>query len=280
MKPFDHYKEVTNQAIEEVFGTEIPPEESMWKNINVLMDPQEVKYRKFTALLQITKKIVPDLIQEKYRESLYDPSQLPFNFEEFSYEGRVGMGGENYVFLFESKEKNVSSFVFKVDYRDSSDADDLLKIARERKSEYEWMRQQFSEMPNLIPEEHFLITEDPKKERCGVVASVQKFVGHDIKDFFSTPLEDIQKICEENEELKKDIKKFTSINLKIYEEGNIIDLLGKKNIVFTKDKEEKEKLIFIDPHITLSGDPNKTDPHIFKLAKGRLAYLIHVAEEI
>ncbi len=280
MKSFDHYREMANQGVEEVFGTEIPPEESLWKNIGILVDPQEHKFQKFTAFLRIAKGIIPDSVQEKYRESLYDTSKLPFNFDEFSYEGLIGMGGENYVFLFESREKDIPSFVFKADYRDSCDADDLLRVAKERKGEYEWMKEQFSEMPDLIPEEHFLVTENPKKDRCGIVASVQKFMGRDIKDFLSTPLEDIREMCGRNKELKSDIKKFASVNMKMYEEGNIIDLLGKKNVVFAKNEEEKEKLVFLDPHVTLSGDSDKTDPHIFEIAKERLARLIHIAEEI
>lgn len=280
MKSFDHYKEMAGRGVEEVFGTEIPPEESMWKNIGVIADPQEHKFQKFTAFLRIAKGIVPDFIQEKYRESLYDTSKLPFNFEGFSYEGRIGMGGENYVFLFESKEKDIPSFVFKVDYRDSSDTEDLLKTAKKRKNEYEWMKEQFSEMPDLIPEEHFLITENPKKDRRGIVASVQKFMGHDIRDFLSTPLEDIRQMCEKNRELKMDIKKFASINAKMYEEGNIIDLLGRKNVVCVKDEGGREKLIFLDPHVTFSGDSNKTDPHIFEFAKERLVRLLRIAEEV
>lgn len=280
MKSFGHYKEIASQGVEEVFGTETPSEESMWNNIGVIADPQEHKFQKFTAFLRIAKEIVPDFIQEKYRESLYDTSKLPFNLEEFSYEGRIGMGGENYVFLFESKEKDTPSFVFKTDYRDSCDADDLLEVAKKRKKEYEWMKERFSEMPDLIPEEHFLITENPKKDRCGIVASIQKFMGHNLRDLLSTPLEDIREMCKENKELRRDIKKFTSVNMKMYEEGNIIDFLGKKNVVLAKNEEEKEKLIFLDPHVTWSGDSDKTDPHIFELAKERLTRLIHIAEEI
>jgi len=280
MKSFDHYKEMAGRGVEEVFGTEIPPEESIWKNIGIIADSQEHKFQKFTAFLRIAKGIVPDSVQEKYRESLYDTSKLPFNLEEFSYEGRIGMGGENYVFLFESREKDVPSFVFKADYKDSCNADDLLEVARGRKKEYEWMKEQFSEMPDLIPEEHFLITENPKKDRCGIVASVQKFMGHNLKDLLSTPLEEVQEMCRENKELRRDIKKFASINMKMYEEGNIIDLLGKKNVVCAKNEEEKERLILLDPHVTFSGDVDKTDPHTFEFVKERLVRLVHIAEEI
>ncbi len=280
MRSFEFYKKRVEQATEEVFGTERKSERSFSDNLSIIRDGKESKYRKFVAFLDVARDIVPESLQKYYRDSLYDTSELPFNFENFPFEGRLGGGAECNVYLFSSKKEDVPSFVFKVDYIDSGDPETLVEVAKERKVEYEKIKELFGELPELIPEEHFIISEGVhKNEKAGVVASVQKFLGYNLGDIFRMPLEDIKSSCAEDPKLCADIKKFVEISKHLFEEkGEILDILG-VNLVIA-EQEEGKKLHFIDPHHIYSANSEETDSKVFSLVEERFLYLQKIADEI
>jgi len=59
MKSFDRYKEIVNRGVEEVFGTEIPPGESIWKNIEQIRIFLNLQKNALHALC---------ILQKKYRQ--------------------------------------------------------------------------------------------------------------------------------------------------------------------------------------------------------------------
>ncbi len=281
MASFEYYKDRAFQAVEEVFGDEQQEGESFLKNVGVMFDSKESKYRRLGSFLRIAKGFVPDAIQEKYRESLYDISKLPFDVEAFSFERRVGGGAEGSVYLLESKREESPSYVFKVYRSKEKETEDLLKLAATKKGEYERMRERYRDIPELIPEERFIIMESPKKGEGGVVASVQQFVGYELHDLFREPIEEIKKMCSENQDLRQNIKAFAQITQEtLKKEKEVPDLMGFKNVSLAKEESGKFHLVFLDPHCSCSSDPEETDIDAFKRNSQRLDNLLNIAEAV
>lgn len=155
----------------------------------------------------------------------------------------------------------------------------LIELAKNRKNEYEEMCKKFMDLPDLIPKEHFVVMNNPRKPGGGVVVSIQKFIGHNIKDIFNTPTEEIQNICRENPTFQKELKKFIKINTQMYQEkGEIIDFLGPNNISLIQTPEGEPHIIFIDPHHILSNDSKNTEEkEAFEDDKKRLEVLENLA---
>ncbi len=285
MNPFEHYKERIAEGLEEVWGkerSETVSENGLSEELENILGPDRSKFERFVAFLKVADKFLPERVKKSYREGLYNESNLPFNFEKLGFDGWIGKGGESTVYLLESKNKEMLSYVLKIHVsRKTGGAEELLSEAKRYKEEYETIKSWYAEMPDLIPEENFLICPKPLNGKPAV-ASVQKFVGRKLKDIFDDISKDnLEGICSENPGLAESIKKFVAIsdNLK-KEKGEIVDLLGKKNLSIAEDEDGKEKLVFIDPHISFSKDRNKTEEKLYKRAESRLDYLDGVADDL
>lgn len=283
MKSLEFYKNKTEEVIEGAYlSKEQTEENSFGKNIKNIFSPESSKYLRLTAFLHLIENAIPASLLDKYKKSFYDVSRLPFDLNEYSFEGRIGHGSESIVYLLKAKEKGDLSYVLKmlrpIKYKDTN-TNTLIELAKKRKQECEDMKKLFSAMPDLIPEENFVIMENPKRGEGGVVVSVQKFGGYDMKDLFDVPIEEIQKIYKENSDFQKEMKTFAKINMQMYQEkGEMIDLTGPNNVSLIRTEEGNTHLVFIDPHLTCSNDPkNSEEKESFKKREKRLMRLENIA---
>lgn len=212
------------------------------------------KYEKFVSLLRILKDVLPksltDIEREKLKDFLYSLKELPFNPEKFNLES-LDNGGQSKVFLLEAKENDKQSFVLKIIMpdKDGKDPMDQIKLF---KAEYEYLKELYKDVPDLIPEEYFLLLRDPQQKNRTAPALIQPFMGKDIKDFFDFTTTDLKDRYFENPKLREQIESFSGITIEHERKtGEVIDMLGPKNVCLTKNN-GAEKLTLLDPHFIYS----------------------------
>lgn len=200
-------------------------------------------------------KLLKSFVPEKFRPSqntlnefFYDSSQLPFDTENYDFsETSIARGAQAKLYLLESKDVTKKSIALKVykPLREKVDVEEHAKILR---GEVEKAKTIYSSMPELVPDEHYLIMEDPFMKGSKAVALIEEFYGKDIQDFFAYDTEKLKKEVSQDPELKKFILQFIEITLKHLDEtGELVDIIGDKNLVLAKtDKGRSMRLL--DPH--------------------------------
>jgi len=263
MKSLEHYTDVLETTLEKVATLDDQTKKTLKEKVEIVFNRDISNYLRLETLLYLLKDLISEKLIDQYLNSLYDISELPFCPDKLKFINRaIGIGTESIVYLLKSKEVKTPSYVLKIirstKYK-TNDTKDLIELAKKRKTESEEIYKLFSEMPSLILGENLTIIQNPKKKE-GVVASVQKFVGYDLKDIFTTPIEEIRQMCVENPNLKTEINKFYEINERIYRENEkIIDLNGPNNTSIVQGRDNKPHLVFIDPHLTVSSNVRDAD---------------------
>lgn len=124
----------------------------------------------------------------------------------------------------------------------------------------------------MIPSEGNIVSRAGDDGKLTIL-TVQSFLGHDIQDIFEDIESEylLQKL-QSNTELKRAFIKFVEKTFRLYyDDGLMIDLIGKKNLVLTTNKDKTNSLVFLDPHLIrkvddqLVANSNIVDEYVEKL---------------
>ena len=267
MRNFEYYQKQFCRAAEDAFINKRIEEIKLSEHFATLFRVKETKFKRTVALLRILKATTPFELKYDYKKE-----DLPFNPVDYEFQERkIDSGGENDVYLLESKKADFPSWVLKINHCDEGNTKELAARASQIKKEYEEVRNWYANMPELIPQEDSLIMESPRNGKPAII-TLQQYYGHEIKDIFELiSQEKLSEIFEENPKLKEDLLNFLRITKKKEAEtGSMVDLGGPKNLSLIKIGDE-ERLILLDPH--LISHPNRTKEAVKKYQRERLEYL-------
>lgn len=238
--------------------------------------------RKVKAILEILKNVLPEEISELIRKKIsedVDFEKLPFDLKKLSIdENKINEGMVSEIFILQSKDGSVPSYVLKIDYVSGGNVEKLHKTAIKDKNEYEEIRNNYHDVENLIPEEYQLIAESPKSKKPAII-TVQKFIEGDIRDIFKLEEKELIELLKSDESLKSSFLKFMEVSLRLWEEkGKIIDLKGESNLVVVGQKGGGNNLVFLDPHnLSLS---QRANGKWMRQLEERLLYLKKIYESV
>ncbi|NTW22893.1 hypothetical protein HGA34_05150 [Candidatus Falkowbacteria bacterium] len=267
MQSFEHYQKQFSRATETAFVDEQVKNRKMTEHLSTIFGAEESKFDRTVAMLSIMRTLVP--VNLKYD---YKTEHLPINPERYEFkEGTIGRGGENDVYLLESKVDGAPSMVLKMNHMDGGNVDQLVARAVEIKKEYEQVKERFKELPDLVPEEFSLIMESPRNGKPAI-ATIQQYYGTEIRDIFKLMMrENLPKLLEKNPRLKAEMVNFIRITEAMAAEtGNMVDLLGNRNLSIVKAGDE-ERLLLLDPH--LISHPERNQEEVKARQRKRLDYL-------
>lgn len=276
MDKIDSLKSIT----EEVF---LDSKKENAKNRHLIkeMVAGETKGDKVRALLEIIRRVLPEETNELIKRKLdvkLDTEKFPFDLEKLSFcEDKIGRGWNSEVYLLEPFEKNIPSYVLKIDYRVEGSAEEIQKVALHNKKEYEEISKIYEDVEGLVPKEYQLVGTSPRTQKPTII-TVQEFIGKDLQDIFKMDKSDLIDLLRGDHALNESFSKFIEISEKIWaEEKKIIDLTGKANLVIAKSENE-HKLVFLDPHNISS--KGKDDPDRVERLEKKLEYLQNIFSEI
>jgi hypothetical protein len=255
MNPFkeiEYYKNHTRELIEESIILDPRPldkfesnkMEEFWKLS---------KSEKLLEILHIIKKLLPENFFGKtnIKEKIYNTTELPFNPDKFKFKGLKGRGGQSQVYLLESLEKELPSYVLKM-FRDTyikkffENSDEAGRLFKE---ELEKIMEWYSEDLHDIFLQEFLIKLKSPTLKKESLAILQPYQTGEIKDIFTEiSKKELIELLNSDTILKEKFKKFVKETIMHAESTEeTLDFLGDKNlsIIFTKDE---EKLVILDPH--------------------------------
>lgn len=211
----------------------------------------EAKYKRFISFLRLIKSSLPvnlKMADSTLKKLFYDAKHLPFDPKRFSFdETNLGNGGQVRVYLLESKtdEPSLALKVFRPENESSKPAELATKLKKERND----IENLYSSVPNLVPEENYIVMEDPFKKKRPAATIIEEFISGEIFDIFSfSPLE-LSKLAKDNPMLKNQLTKFIQVTLQNESvNGEVVDILGPKNLIAVNIKDGSYRLILLDPH--------------------------------
>ena len=274
-KGHDYYIPRIKNAVEQTFiKDQDEPHDLNRRELLEKIWSADSKYEKFVSLLRIVKDVLPesltDFDREKIKDFLYSLKKLPFKPEKFNIES-LDNGGQSKVFLLEAREGDGQSFVLKILMPDNDGREPMEQVENLRK-EYECVKEPYKEVPNLIPDEYFLILSDPTNKNRVAPAMIQPFLGKEMKDFFSLSADNLFREAKIYPVFENQIKKFSRITFdRERETGEVIDILGPKNISVIKSGDQK-RLVLLDPHGIIYNS-NELDEVKKEKLKQRLGFL-------
>ncbi|MEX2028983.1 MAG: hypothetical protein WD963_00685 [Candidatus Paceibacterota bacterium] len=237
----------------------------------------EGKYKKFVSLLSMLKSLSPTKMgpaDSTLKRLFYHSENLPFNPEKFRFEEtNLGNGGQMRVYLLESKT-NAPSMAIKVP-RPENETLDAVKLITRLKQERESIEKLYSAIPDLVPQEHYIVMEDPFKKGRQAATIVEEFIGGEMFDIFSFSPEELHTLTKNDSSFKNQLIKFIQITLRNEStNGEVVDILGPKNIIAVKTQNNSYGLILLDPHGYIKTKGN-TDPRQIR-AQEKLDFLKQV----
>lgn len=205
------------------------------------------------ALRRKISRHMPQSIQRFLDDTLYHERGLPFDTETYDFDGRIGSGGQSRVYLLQSKKEGVDSLALKVT-RQRKQGEDPMPFVENLKKEYEHMREIYEDVPDIVPPQYFLLINDPFYKSYPAAAILQPFEKGELKDFFDLTGEEVALFAQSDDIFKKQVEGFCDVTLRHMEErGEIIDILGKRNVVVVKSRDGL-RLKILDPHPIYSFD--------------------------
>lgn len=278
MKEFKHYQNTIRDAVEE--GVDYKKGGKKKKELLEIIARSPAKSEKLISALCLIKECMPEFLSDSISAKLdrNDFNKLPFCFEQLEFKGQIGRGAISKAYLLESKDKNGPSFVVKIEYKNSGTVDELMETARQNREDYKKIREIYSSMPELIPEEITVLLSHRKSGEPSA-ATIQKFLGNNLRDVFNDfSREELLKILRNSRSLGDDFIKFTKISVELERNSSeVIDLLGDKNLSIAKQG-EKFNLVFLDPHL-VSSTKSDDEERASRLKKA-LSYLNEISQEI
>ena len=267
MEKWEHYKKQAARAAESAFADKQTREAGASEHLATLFRQWETKFSRAVALLSLVHKLAPfDLKYTYKKENLaIDPKKYEFK------EGAIGRGGENDVYLLESKEPDSPSWVLKVNRQDQGDINRLVVRAQEIKRDYERIKSWYEDIPGLIPQEYTVIMEDPRDGKPAII-TLQQYMGTHMRDVFrAMNTENMEQLFAQSPEVRDELVRFIRISeQREAETGEMVDLLGPKNLSFIEEA-GNDHLIVLDPH--LMSHTFKSEEDIKRRQRARLDYL-------
>ncbi len=160
----------------------------------------------------------------------------------------VGGGYDKVVFLLESQEQGQPSLVLKFNtVRSSRDTETLIETGKKIKQQCERARDIYREMPGVVLEEYFFVGKHYWKDQKAII-SFQEFLGTNLVDVLDQKNDTkLNAIFQNNPKIKEDIARFADITLKYAQEnGEVVDLLGKNNLVLFQTSSGEMKLVLLE----------------------------------
>ncbi len=279
IKNFSFYKHRIKLALEEGIVERNSPEKAS-KLIKEILNKKNGRYKKLVACVQLIKQALPTALSESLVKKLdqKDFSHLPFNPKKIILKDKIGAGYVSKVYLLESQTENQTSFVIKLDFCHYGDTEKLQQIAKQNNQDYEFVRQYYQDLPDLVPSELSFIT-TVQKNKQPIIATIQAFIGSDIRDVFNdfSHLE-LVKLLKKDNDLQQDFIKFVDLTLNLAEkQQKVIDLLGEKNLVIVENQ-GKYYLKFLDPHLISSLIKSTTERS--QRLQEAISYLKNIKEEV
>lgn len=189
---------------------------------------------------------LPNSIKKSLQEQAFE--KIPLNIPETSdyrVMERLGSGGMNIVYFFSPHENG--SFSVGLKRRGFDTAEEAWKFAKTQKLEYEYFRDMYKSIPDLVPEENQVVYRNYKNEAS--VMFVREYVPEPLRDIFMIPKEELENIIISNGRFRDQLLKFVTVSMEnlgvvINEE---LDILGDKNLAVVGER-GKERLVLLDPH--------------------------------
>jgi uncharacterized ubiquitin-like protein YukD len=173
---------------------------------------------------------------------------LPFDTENYEFsETSIDRGAEARLYLLQSKDIDKKSLALKV-YKPVKQKLNIEEQAKALRQEVKEAKTVYSQVPDLIPDEHYLIMEDPFMKGKKAVALVEEFYGRNLKDVFSYSVNQLAKLAEAEPEFKKHLLNFIDSTVSFSEQTRkVIDIVGENNLVLVETK-QGTALRLVDPH--------------------------------
>lgn len=198
-------------------------------------------------LKEAAAKNLPQCIEKLIVHFLYHTRDLPFDDELYNFEGYIGEGGQSRVYFLRSKRDDVQSWVIKTT-RPEKQGEDALTFAKNLQAEHAYVEEIYHSIPELMPEQHVLVMNDPFYKGYDVATILQHFEKGEITDIFSLTQEAIAALMKQDEFFKNQLIAFCRLTLEYYaEHRETIDLLGKENVSVVKNHGVL-RLKVLDPH--------------------------------
>lgn len=229
-------------------SAEIHPELWLKKPI-----PEQLNGILHTLKESVTKDL-PQCIEKFIVRFLYHTERLPFDKELYDFEGRIGDGGQSRVYLLKSKRDDAQSWVIKTT-RPEKQGGDALAFAKNLKAEHAHIEEVYRDVPELIPEQHIVVMNDPFFKGYDVATILQHFESGEITDLFSLTQEMIADLMQRDEFFRNQLASFCRVTLAHHaEHDETIDLLGKENVAVVKNRDVlRLKVLDLHPLYASSG---------------------------
>lgn len=257
-KPIRKIKVKFFEAIQEVFVDHNDSGHNLPSIFGKLFCSRSTKYLRFLALIQLIHCVLPTrlrtLIRKRYN---YSQQLMPFDTKQYCLKHKFNKGEAYNVFLLEPVIEGLPNLVLKI-YRLSKGGNvaELIRIANWQKQEYLLLKNLYQDIPELIPDEHYLLLNGPDNG-TPVVAMIQTFESRRIRDIFMdfTP-EQLERLIQKHPRLRNQIDAFVKItgdNPQLID--NELDILGKNNLAVVGEDSDPH-LLFLDPHFR-ENNPDK-----------------------
>jgi hypothetical protein len=249
MKSFDHYKRVVLRSAERGLIDYEAGKESKSSIVSKMIAVDSTKAERITSAFKLVKEFLPKnkTVERVLQQFSLDTNSLPFDMNKLEFKGKVGQGSVCDVYLLESKDEDVPSYVIKIQSHsiEGSNSEKAFQTAKESEGDYKIISGMYKDVPGLIPQEFTLVIENPRHhayQKEPSVAIIQRFYGRDIRDLFKEiSFEDVLSICKSDPEFLATMRSFVDITLKNYNEKGIL-------------RDGKNNLVMLDPHIIYSKD--------------------------
>jgi predicted DNA-binding protein (MmcQ/YjbR family) len=226
---------------------------SCWEALN---NKNERKLLRVKALFALCRSVLPDTLVDTLTKDryAYSAEQMPIDFEQYEFEERVlDVGGESRIYKLVSRNENKPSLVIKIYLKaDSTNTEELLARAAEVREDHIQKKEWYHEIPEFVPEEFHFIATAPQGGKPALY-TLQEFYGgeYGLRDFFRNfSISEVLSIAQTDTQFREQLMKFIDITLLHAEENEMIDTLGKNNVILVQG-ENGHRLILLDTHSTV-----------------------------
>jgi hypothetical protein len=230
------------------------------------------------ALIKAGLALIYNNLSEDTKNKLHEKAfeNLPLDIQKiggYRVLNKIGFGGMNSVYLLsDGNEKSYSVSLYKRGFKDAASARSFVE---EQKQEYEYFKDMYKEIPDLVQKESYVIYE--RHDGVPSVMFIREFIPGPLRDIFYTSKEELSRMFKGNQYLMDQLLKFTTISMQhkdvVLDKG--LDLLGIDNLAIA-GKVGEERLVFLDPHtIDIIGKR----PELRQKICERLQYLQQIVEE-
>ena len=196
------------------------------------------------AHLTGTRKLLRSSLQKKY-----DFSAFPVNPQLYKLEEKPkGTGYWSEVYMLEPKQDGLPRLVFKVEFPSKTHSvEDLMNVVLQHRDEHALLKEAYAELPNLIPETNYLISESPRTQKPAI-AALQTYAGDEPFDLLNPKFEGkLQDLVRTDKRFAKYVATFYDITAQLEEKKKAPDIAGDGNVLVVRVGDVHE-LRLVDHH--------------------------------